>query len=472
MEDRNIIFVYTNINGCHTENTVSFGLASIVSMAKLKGWNTLVLMILIQEDYPKVIQAIDDFKARIVAFTSVSSQFHFVKEISSEIRKQRPEIINVCGGVHTTVNADCIIDSPSFDGIFIGESEDAFFEFLGKVENGESILDTHNFAYNDNGTLKINPLNPLIEDFDRIPYPDKTTYPYIDTVSQFGTAPFMFSRGCPYMCSFCSNHAIAKIYNRSSNKPRYRSPESSIREIEETKKRFPQMTKVWIMDDTFGINKEWRKEFLDKYRQRVGLPFMCHLRANIVDEDLIKSLKDCGCYRILFGVESGNDHVRNDIMIRNMSTDQIIRVFDLCNKYGFETTATNIIGVPGETEEMIWDTIRLNRRIKPTSSSCNIFYPYRKTKLGDYCFENNLVNEEAYYDFSMERRESVLNYSEEHKRMLLYYNKNWDILVDPYNPRKRLKWILMKSPTVWNSLFWLKNTTFRVLGIRNRVILP
>jgi radical SAM superfamily enzyme YgiQ (UPF0313 family) len=472
MQNKNIIFIYTNINGCHTENTVSFGLASIVSISKYQGWAANVLTVLNKDEYSTILEKIETFNPRAVAFTSVSSQYHFVKEISEIIKKQKPDIIIVCGGVHTTVNPECILKTPSLDGIFIGESEDAFVEFLEKIERNESFLDTHNFAYNNNGALKINPLNPLIENLDRIPYPDKITYPYIDTVSQFGTAPFMFSRGCPYMCTFCCNHAFAKIYNSLSNKPRYRSPESSIREIEETRKLFPQIRQLWIMDDTFGIDKTWRKEFLKKYRERVGLPFMCNLRVNMVDEELIKSLKESGCYRLEIGVESGNDHVRNHIMNRNMSTDQIIRVFDLCNKYTIETAAMNIIGVPGETEEMIWDTINLNRRIRPTSSSCNIFYPYRKTKLGDYCFENNLVNEELYDDFSMERRETVLNYPEDHKKRLVYYNQNWDVLVDPHNVRKRLKWLLMKCPLLWNTLFKIKTTSFHVLGIRNRVILP
>jgi radical SAM superfamily enzyme YgiQ (UPF0313 family) len=89
----------------------------------------------------------------------------------------------------------------------------------------------------------------------------------------------------------------------------------------------------------------------------------------------------------------------------------------------------NIIGVPGETEDMIWDTIKLNRKIKPTSSGVNIFYPYKGTKLGDDCFKNKMVNEKLYSSFSNERRSSVLEFSEEHKKMLTYFRDNWDSLV-------------------------------------------
>ena len=130
-------------------------------------------------------------------------------------------------------------------------------------------------------------------------------------------------------------------------------------------------------------------------------------------------------------------------MNRKMSNKQIVKAFNIVRKYGIRTNAINIIGVPGETEEMIWDTIKLNRRIKPSSSGVNIFYPYKGTKLGDACFEKGLVDEELYYSFSKERRETVLNYPEEFKERLVYYHQNWHKLVYPFDMKYRLKRLLI-----------------------------
>jgi radical SAM superfamily enzyme YgiQ (UPF0313 family) len=214
-----------------------------------------------------------------------------------------------------------------------------------------------------------------------------------------------------------------------------------VSEIEEVINKIPTSL-VYVGDDTFGLNRKWRKEFLAEYRRRISKEFVCVLRVDVISDEFMRDLKEAGCCRISFGLESGNDYVRKEIMHRNMSNKQIIKAFDIVHRYGMKTNAINIIGVPGETEEMIWDTIRLNRRVKPTVSGVNIFYPYKGTKLGDKCFEEGLVDEELYYSFSKERRETVLKYSEEFKARLVYYHQNWHCLVYPFNMKYRLKKLL------------------------------
>ena len=446
----NVLFIYTNIDGTH-EETYSFGLASIVAVTKRLGHTAKVIVVRSRNDYKNIYNTVRDFSPEVIAFSSVSSQFRFVNEIVDVLKRTYPKKIMVCGGVHTTIFPKALLSS-HLDGVFVGESEHAFEEFLRRVAAGRPYTGCKNFVYKSNGDIVVNPLNPLIENLDLFPFPDKTTYPYIDTVTPYGVAPFMFSRGCPFSCTYCSNHAIAKVYGENINRPRYRSPESSIREIEETLKLFPQIKKIWIMDDIFGIDKKWRKEFCDKYKERIKVPFDCLLRANVADEEFIKMLKEAGCYRISFGIESGNSYIRNEVMNRKMSTEQIINAFNLCEKYGLETNAINIIGTPGETEDMIWDTILLNRSVHPTTSGVNIFYPYRGTKLGDACFDDGLVDEERFNTFSSERRATVLEYPEEFKKKLEYYYNDWDILVYPNDVKRRIKHIFMKNKFVWESL--------------------
>jgi radical SAM superfamily enzyme YgiQ (UPF0313 family) len=187
------------------------------------------------------------------------------------------------------------------------------------------------------------------------------------------------------------------------------------------------------LDDIFGLNNQWREEFCEKYKKRIKKKFMVQVRVEMANDHLFSLLKDAGCFRVLFGVESGNEKVRNEIMRRKMSNENIINAFDLCHKHGLETLALNIIGIPGESEEMILDTLNLNRRLSPTKSAVNIFYPYRGTVLGDKCFKEGLVDEERFLEFSNERRETILKYPEEHRKMLSHYYNNWAILMDPNN---------------------------------------
>ena len=434
----NVLFVYPNINGFHYDN-YHFGLASLVSVTRKEKHNVKVVIVSEINEYNYLLDEVKSFKPVVIGFSSVSSQFNYVKEMAALIKKLFPSITIICGGVHPTINTDALLETEMINGFFVGESEFSIVEFLNKIEKGESFKEIDNFAYVQNGVVVRNKLKSLIENLDLLPHPDKEIYPYKKTIMDLGYAPFFFARGCPYMCTYCSNHALAGLYGRKRNYPRFRSPETCIREIEEVMEKYGKLIEfVWIMDDIFGLNNKWREEFCEKYKSRIKKKFMILIRVEMANDNFFDMLKDAGCFRVFFGVESGNEKVRSEIMGRKMSNDEIINAFDLCHQRGLETLAVNIIGMPGESKEEILDTVKLNRKLRPTASGVNIFYPYMGTELGDKCFKEGLVDKERYLGFSNERRETILKYSEEHKRMLSYYYDNWAILVDPYNIKLRL----------------------------------
>lgn len=448
-----ILFVYTNVTGFHTD-TYSIGLASIMSFIRLKGHEIRVVIVRTKDDYYKVWEENTCFKPQVIGFSSVSSQFSIVKELAAGIKERSPGIIAVCGGVHPTINPGCLLETRNLDAIFIGESENSFAEFIEKIEQGRPYEDTENLAFIKDGRLIVNKLKPLVMNLEMLPYPDREVYPFGKILEETGYAHFVFSRGCPFLCTYCSNHAIAKAYNLPRNITRFRSAEDSIKEIEAVINKF-KVGRIIIGDEIFGLDKKWRYEFCEKYKKRVRIKFHSMFRVNFIDEETLKLLKDAGCYRITLSVESGNDFVRRQIMNREMTNKQIIKAFDLAHKYGIETCALNMIGLPGETEEMIWDTIKLNRRIMPTDSGINIFYPYKGTKLGDSCFEKNFVDEQIYDSFCNERRDTVLKYPESYKKRLNYFRKNWDYLIYPFYSKKIIRKIIAET-FLGNIYYFLK----------------
>jgi len=335
----------------------------------------------------------------------------------------------------------CVVENKSLDLVFIGDSEYPFLDFLEKLKNNQSWKDCDNIAYNDNGKMKKNKLGPLLnnQDLEHLPHPDRSGYAYADTLRHTGVAIFHFTRGCPFTCTYCSNIGLAKVFGSTRYNIRQASPEYAIQELEETIKEHPAIGpvyKIFITDSIFGLNKKWRREFLALYRKRIKIPFCCLLRCDVITEDTMQDLATGYCTRIQFGVESGNDYIRNVVMDRKMPRETIVRAFELANKYGVETSSFSVIGVPGETKEMLMDTVELNREINPTSTSVNIFYPYKGTPLGDKSFKEGLVNIEKYRDFSNERRESVMNYSEEWLRTLKYYRDNWENIIYPFTYKR------------------------------------
>ena len=462
----NILFVITNINGTYGD-AYSFGLASIASITRDKGFDYDIKVVNKIEDYDALFGVVERKKPKIIGYSTVSSQFMFVKDIASKIRANfHDTIIQVCGGIHPTIYPECILEAEMLDGIFIGEAEYAFSDFLDRLANGMSYRDVKNFAFNNHGTLVKNRLYPIETELEKLPFPERDKYGYDRFIKRDGTAHFLFARGCPYNCSYCCNKAKAQTYNMSMNTPRYRTPESSIEEIKRLLNKVP-FRKVCIVDDIFGVDKKWMREFCNKYAKEIGLPLTCLLRVDIVNEEIMEYLKIAGCVHVSCGVESGNDYIRKEIMKRRISEKQILNAYALFKKYKITSNAINIIGVPQESVGTIWETIKLNRKINPTSSGVNIFYPYRGTELGNYCFKNGLVDEDIFSKFNAERRESCLTFTPEFRKQLVYFHRNWQLLVYKHRPLEYFHYYLFKHmPTpLWNTLRFIKGRVHMVLSI-------
>lgn len=398
-EKTDVLFIYTNVNGFHSD-VYSFGIGYLSSVLKNNGFSTGLVIVRSRKDYKKVLAAALEHRPAVVGFSSVSSQFVFVSELAKMIKKVHDCIV-VCGGVHPTIFPDCLISVPYFDGIFIGESEHSFTDFVSKVTRGDRYKDVNNFCYADTSKLVKNRLSSRLENLEMLPFPDRDIYEYQSVIDENdGMATIMTSRGCPFRCTYCSNLAIAHIYGKEKNSIRHNSVENSIREIDMLKSKY-KFDRLWIIDDLFTLDRQWLGEFLLQYRKNFQIPFICQIRPNVCSRDILRELKDAGCVRILVAIESANDHIRNSVMKRGVTKAQLENSFEWAKEIGLETLSANIIGTPGETEETILETINFNKRMNPTVVGVNIFSPYEGTELGDYCREKGLLrktNARSFFD--------------------------------------------------------------------------
>jgi anaerobic magnesium-protoporphyrin IX monomethyl ester cyclase len=259
-----VLYIFTNIDGYHYDN-YHFGLATLVSVTKNLGHDVKLNLLSKREQYTDFKITINEFQPDIVGFSSVSSQFPFVKELAKIAKDSLPNVITIAGGVHPTLSTDSLLEADYLDGFIRGEAEEAIVDFLINVSNGLSYKETDNFAYVEDGKVISNELKPLVKDLDELPLPDKEIYPYYEnTIKLIRSALFFFTRGCPYTCTYCMNQSFADLYGRKRNFPRYRSPESCIQEIEDVvEKHHKDIEYVFIGDDIFGPNLKWRKEFCD-----------------------------------------------------------------------------------------------------------------------------------------------------------------------------------------------------------------
>lgn len=200
----------------------------------------------------------------------------------------------------------------------------------------------------------------------------------------------MTGRGCPYKCSYCATATLQKIYENKGTFTRFRSPENVIDEILYVKKKYGLKT-VCFQDDTFILKPSRLVKLLELYGKKVNLPFICHIRADLVTEEIVKILKENGCHSVDFGVESGNENIRKNLLEKTVTNEQIKFAAHLLRKYKIPFRTTNMLGLPLETIENAFETVQLNQIIKTNFPSCSIYQPYPRTKLGDKAIELKLT---------------------------------------------------------------------------------
>lgn len=442
----NVLLIYPNINVAK-DNYYSHGLASIAAVLKQHGFGIQAYNVFAfgEEEKARLFRFVSDFRPKVIGLTCVTSQYRFVKDISEYLKSQFPDIVLAVGGVHPTLFPDLLYDSRSIDYLFRGEAEDTFLDFCRRVHDNQDVTDISGVAYiGGDNKLVINEIGALCGDLNKFPEPERELFDYGSVLKATGgAATFLFNRGCPNACTFCSNQALAEVYRLNRMTSRVRDVDLAIKEIMNVTKKY-DVQLIRIIDEIMGVKRQWLLDFCKEYKKHVRIPFHCFQRVNIINEESIIALKEAGCIQVNFGIESGNTMIRNYLMRKNISDEQIIKAFGTCYKLKMNTAASNIIGLPFETIPMIYDTINLNRKILPTVNAVNIFYPYPQTKLYNLCKAFDLIDERKALskDYVERKKASILKLPVKDE-MLDWFVNNWNRLIykDLFtvirNPRKR-----------------------------------
>jgi radical SAM superfamily enzyme YgiQ (UPF0313 family) len=138
-----------------------------------------------------------------------------------------------------------------------------------------------------------------------------------------------------------------------------------------------------FIDDDFIVDKPWLRSFLEIYKQKINLPYTCLVRINVVDDKTAALLKETGCFTVSFGVESGDEVIRRDILKKHLKDDEIVRGAALLKKHNLKYNTFNILNHPGETIESGFKTVDINIKIKADFPQCSIFQPFPGTQFWD-----------------------------------------------------------------------------------------
>lgn len=363
-----------------------------VLSAVLKTHNHLVDVFVLAGEKKKIIDYLRTENPDIVGFSISSTSYAWSLDIAKQVKEELGKL-TVFGGPHPTYFPE-FINNPYIDIICIGEGEYALLELLDRIQNNKDITTIKNLWVKKDGKIYKNPLRPLV-DLDELPMPDRAIYYKYSLLRETPTKRFSPTRGCPYNCSYCYNQGFRKLYKDNGinvNYVRYRNPKKVIEEILFVKKN-ANLKYVTISADTFTTNHKWLNEFLDLYKLHVNIPFYCQTRVNEINENIVKKLKESGCYYVAFGIESGNERVRRHILNKQFSNEDIIRAAALVKKYKLKILTFNMFALPTETLEEALDTVRINAQIGTDVISTTILQPTKDTAIFDFIEQHDLFIE-------------------------------------------------------------------------------
>ena len=275
---------------------------------------------------------------------------YLAKQITQYLKYIRPERLVIWGGPHCIGTPEKSLQYA--DGVCYSEGDIAVPRFVQLYEAGDpTYLQTHSMAFRVSGSFQINPLMPLIEDLDSLPFYDysfenewllnETLIPVTPEIYAKYCASYPFgdssisiltSRGCPHKCTYCANIRYLKMY--SQMKIRRNSVEHSIAELENMIQHLPNINNVSFTDDDFFLRPEREiLKFVSLYKKRINFPYSIYLSANSFTEGKISLLMKLGSAFIQMGVQTGSQRILDDVYKRSISLKKVKDVFKSCKPY-------------------------------------------------------------------------------------------------------------------------------------------
>lgn len=364
------------------------GVLSLSAALKRAGHQTRVF---IEPGEKNLLAEVAAWTPDLIAFSVCTGTHQWALRTAAALKQSLKTPI-IMGGNHPTL-VPTILNNPAVDLISRGESEAALVELARCLDHRSSYTGLDNLGYKAGDTTVLNPLRPLLEDLDSLPFMDRElyrTYRHFRLQSQW---PVITARGCPHECAYCHNHVKKALYEGKGTYVRQRSVGHVIEELSSIKARYP-FRYVFFWDDSFGLDKDWFYQLLAEYRSKIGVPFWCFIAPSHYDADMISELKASGCRMVPLAIETGSERLRMSLLGKDFTpNDTYIQMAEWLHRYGIPFGTLNMLGLPGETLEDSFETMRLNWRLKPRYAWSLMFQPYPQTKLYHYCLEHGFITE-------------------------------------------------------------------------------
>ncbi len=338
-----------------------------------------------QED---ALRRIIDSKPKIIGIQSMYSMKEKSLELA-QLLKSHCELL-VAGGALPTTEPEAFLEN--FDLAVVGEGEQTMLDIVNQFKVGGDFSQVKGIVYREKDTGQIKKTTPrsLNKDLNAFPNPSRELFDnnaykeYYSKKFGYTTTAIMSSRGCPFSCDFCSKPVFGNDF-------RARAASNVVDEMEEVISL--GYSRIWFADDCFTLDRERLMGICDEIIGRgLKIGWECLSRVDTLDSETVDKMKQAGCIRMFFGIESGNDSILV-LMKKQITTAKVRKALSLCKNSGIKAGAFFIVGYPGENDKTVLETIKFASSLPLDYLSFTLPYPIPGTPLYER-LSGELISEE------------------------------------------------------------------------------
>lgn len=369
--------ILINIHPKHNADVHCSGLLYLATYLQNHGISARIFLLRIGDDKQVDGENMEQIKKELedcecVGFSVMTAQVPKSLAVTKIIKKLKPGVKIVWGGVHPTLFPEQTVENENIDFAILREGEQPLLELMEKLVKNQSDFETINgLVFKRNGRIIQNPPQPLFKNFENMrPNLDlvadyiKDNLDILILGKRYRCVIVHTGRGCPHRCTYCINK------NYFGNSRRMRSMDLIVSEIKELIERY-NPTLISLNDENFFVNKAKVEEFCHRLKkENLDVKWIADCRANYFDnydDSFLNMLKESGCISLHFGAESGSKKILEYIK-KDITPEQILNAAGKCVKHEIFPIFSFMIGFPNETKEDILATLDIMQQLTKISS--------------------------------------------------------------------------------------------------------
>jgi radical SAM superfamily enzyme YgiQ (UPF0313 family) len=277
------------------------------------------------------------------------------------------------------------------------EPDEVVRVLANSLEHNKGLDTVKGVTYKEGGKVYVNVDMPFIEDLDRLPFPDRKIVNNELYRMPFTSEPFTLintSRGCPFSCIYCTAHLY---YGK---KFRTRDPFKVVDEIDDCVNKYGIMNFLFWADEATFDKAKMEKICSEIKRRNLNIRWFCNSRADLISQELLKKMKDAGCFLISFGLESGDQRILDNVK-KGLKVEDLRRAVKDAKKAGLQVIGHFIFGLPGETWESAHKTIDFAKKSGVDYAQFYIAIPYPGTEMYDLLKKRNYIITDDYSQYEI-----------------------------------------------------------------------